>query len=160
LAPIYILPPSRIVRNNLVEMLASEELPMGAFPLLGRIAFKERGGVGNLAARQAVAGSHVRLCREIVGNPFRPSAFGQVWRSAEVCSLARAAYEERISALGHLYPARLAVLSDALEEDGCTDGDVLSHLRSPGPHVRGCWALDLVLGKGVSRDGGRMVQIL
>jgi hypothetical protein len=30
---------------------------------------------------------------------------------------------------------------------GCTDADILSHLRSPGPHVRGCWAVDLVLGK-------------
>ena len=42
---------------------------------------------------------------------------------------------------------RLAVLSDALEEAGCTDADFLFHLRSEGPHVRGCWALDLLLGK-------------
>ena len=48
---------------------------------------------------------------------------------------------------GTLDRARLAVLSDALEEVGCTDTALLSHLRSPGPHVRGCWALDLVLGK-------------
>jgi hypothetical protein len=38
-------------------------------------------------------------------------------------------------------------LADALEDAGCTDADILSHLRSPGPHVRGCWALDLLLGK-------------
>lgn len=48
---------------------------------------------------------------------------------------------------GTLDPARLAVLSDALEEAGCAEAALLTHLRSPGPHVRGCWALDLVLGR-------------
>jgi hypothetical protein len=42
---------------------------------------------------------------------------------------------------------RLAVLADALEEAGCADADILSHLRGPGPHVRGCWVVDLLLGK-------------
>jgi hypothetical protein len=41
----------------------------------------------------------------------------------------------------------LPILADALEDAGCTDADLLGHLRSPGPHVRGCWAVDLVLGK-------------
>jgi hypothetical protein len=41
----------------------------------------------------------------------------------------------------------LPVLADALEDAGCTDAELLGHLRSPGPHVRGCWAVDLVLGK-------------
>jgi hypothetical protein len=48
---------------------------------------------------------------------------------------------------GTLDPARLAVLADALEEAGCTDPDILSHLRGTGPHVRGCWVIDLLLGK-------------
>ena len=48
---------------------------------------------------------------------------------------------------GTLDPARLAVLADALEDAGCSDADLLSHLRSPGPHVRGCRALGLVLGR-------------
>jgi hypothetical protein len=42
---------------------------------------------------------------------------------------------------------RLAVLADALEEAGCADALLLAHLRSPGPHVRGCFALDAVRGK-------------
>jgi hypothetical protein len=46
-----------------------------------------------------------------------------------------------------LDPVRLAILSDALEEAGCTDEIILVHLRSPSSHVRGCWALDLLLGK-------------
>src|SRR2546423_1792808 len=43
--------------------------------------------------------------------------------------------------------ARLAVLGDALEEAGCTNEPILTHLRGPGPHVRGCWALDALLGQ-------------
>ena len=48
---------------------------------------------------------------------------------------------------GMLDPDRLTVLADALEEAGCGDEKLLDHLRSPGPHVRGCWATDLLLGK-------------
>ena len=57
------------------------------------------------------------------------------------------AYDERLMPSGELDLGRLAVLSDALEEAGCTSAEILTHLRSPGPHVRGCWALDLILGK-------------
>ncbi len=67
------------------------------------------------------------------------------WNGGLVPRLAEIAYQERLLPSGHLDPARLAVLSDALEEAGCTDAEILSHLRSRGPHVRGCWALDLVL---------------
>ncbi len=88
------------------------------------------------------------LARDIFGNPFRPSSLPPACRPTNVLSLARAAYDERYLPVGYLDNARLGVLSDALEEAGCTDADILSHLRSPGPHVRGCWALDLVLGKG------------
>ena len=41
----------------------------------------------------------------------------------------------------------LRVLADALEEAGCTDADLLAHCRSGGGHLRGCWAVDLLLGK-------------
>jgi hypothetical protein len=39
------------------------------------------------------------------------------------------------------------VLADALEEAGCGDEEILGHLRGPGPHVRACWVLDLLLGR-------------
>jgi hypothetical protein len=48
---------------------------------------------------------------------------------------------------GMLDPARLAVLADALEEVGCEDEQILAHLRGPGPHSRGCWVVDMLLGK-------------
>lgn len=87
------------------------------------------------------------ILREAI-NPFRPPPGHPTWVTRVTARLAQAAYENRELPSGHLDPARLAVLSDALEEAGCTDADLLSHLRSPGPHVRGCWALDSVLGKG------------
>jgi hypothetical protein len=46
-----------------------------------------------------------------------------------------------------LDPFRLSALADALEEAGCTEAAVLDHLRSPGPHVRGCWVVDLLTGR-------------
>jgi mannitol/fructose-specific phosphotransferase system IIA component (Ntr-type) len=42
--------------------------------------------------------------------------------------------------------ADLPVLADALEDAGCTDTEVLGHLRRPDNHVRGCWALDVARG--------------
>jgi hypothetical protein len=86
--------------------------------------------------------------RCIFGNPFRPATVNPAWLTPAVTSLAAAAYEERSLPSGELDPPRLAVLADALEDGGCADPDLLGHLRSAGPHVRGCWALDLVLGKG------------
>lgn len=91
--------------------------------------------------------AHCELAREIFGNPFRPVQFDPGWRTAAVARLARAAYEKRKLPAGHLDPARLARLAAALEGAGCCEGDMLDHLRSPGPHVRGCWAVDLLLGK-------------
>jgi hypothetical protein len=88
-----------------------------------------------------------RLLREVVGNPYRPVAVKPAWRSPVVLPLARAAYEERRLPAGLLDSVRLAVLADAVEEAGCTDGDLLGHLRGAGPHVPGCFALDAVLGK-------------
>jgi hypothetical protein len=69
------------------------------------------------------------------------------WNDCVVVKLARAAYEFRSLPDGTLDASRLAVLADALEEAGCVDADLLGHLRGPGPHVRGCFALDWLLGK-------------
>lgn len=87
------------------------------------------------------------LLRDIIGNPFRPVAPDELWRTATVTSLALTVYDQRQLPQGHLDPARLAVLSDALEEAGCADTVMLNHLRSRGPHVRGCWVVDLILGR-------------
>lgn len=87
------------------------------------------------------------LLRDIFAGqaPVNPSWPAEIDRT--VCWVARAAYEERELPSGHLDRARLAVLADALEEAGCMNADLLGHLRSPGLHVRGCWAVDLLLRK-------------
>jgi hypothetical protein len=87
------------------------------------------------------------LWREILGNPFRRVSLDPAWRTPLVLSLALGAYEERILPEGILMADRLGVLADALEDAGCADAAILTHLRSAGPHARGCWALDLILGK-------------
>jgi hypothetical protein len=101
-------------------------------------------------ARERAA--QARLLRDVVGPlPFRRVAVRPpVFRYNEglVVRLAQAAYHPE-SPEGRLNPARLAVLADALEEAGCEEEGVLSHLREEGAvHVRGCWVLDLLLDKG------------
>ncbi len=87
------------------------------------------------------------LLRDLFGNPFQPVALNPAWRTPTVTALATAAYEERHLPAGTLDPDRLAILADALEDAGCASADILSHLRGPGPHVRGCWVIDALLGK-------------
>jgi hypothetical protein len=81
----------------------------------------------------------VALLREIFGNPFRavgPTA----WFTGTIQALARQIYEtDDFSAL--------PILADALQDAGCDNADILDHCRGPGPHVHGCWVVDLVLGK-------------
>jgi hypothetical protein len=87
------------------------------------------------------------LLRDIFGNPFRPVSIDPAWQTPTVTALAQAAYDHRSLPAGTLEPARLAVLADALEEAGCDNADVLSHLRQSGEHVRGCWVVDLLTGR-------------
>jgi hypothetical protein len=99
-------------------------------------------------ARPAEVKVQADLLRCVVGNPFRPASVSPAWRTPQVVALARAAYDQREMPAGTLDLPRLAVLADALEEAGCDQPDVLDHIRGPGPHVRGCWVLDLLLGRG------------
>jgi hypothetical protein len=87
------------------------------------------------------------LLADIFGNPFRSFPISPAWMTFTVVSLAQATYTAHVLPAGALEPERLAVLADALEELGCDNADILSHLRGAGPHVRGCWAVDLLLGK-------------
>jgi hypothetical protein len=84
-----------------------------------------------------------RLARCIFGNPFHPVVIDPSWlarNGGTVVRLAQAIYAERAF-------DRLPILSDALEEAGCHDADILVHCRGPGPHCRGCWVVDALLGK-------------
>jgi hypothetical protein len=79
------------------------------------------------------------LFREVYGTPFRPVRLNRKWLTPTVIGLADA-----MTADGAF--DRLPILADALEEAGCDDADILGHARGPGPHVRGCWVVDLVRG--------------
>jgi hypothetical protein len=83
------------------------------------------------------------LVRELFGNPYRPVALDSAWltwNSGTVGRIAQAIYDERTF-------DRMPVLADALEDAGCMDQAILDHCRQPGEHVRGCWVVDLLLGK-------------
>ncbi|WP_081471938.1 hypothetical protein [Gemmata obscuriglobus] len=81
------------------------------------------------------------LVRCVLGNPFRPAAFAPEWRTDTVRALAARMYESRDF-------SAMPILADALQDAGCDSDDILNHCRGLGPHVRGCWVVDLVLGKG------------
>jgi hypothetical protein len=80
------------------------------------------------------------LVREVFGNPFRPLTFTPQWRTDTVVGLARQIYESRDF-------SAMPILADALQDTGCDNEEILDHCRGSGPHVRGCWVVDLVLGK-------------
>ncbi len=80
------------------------------------------------------------LVRDVLGNPFRSVALDPSCRTEVVVALATGIYEGRAF-------ERLPVLADALEDAGGADADVLGHCRGGGPHARGCWVVDRILGK-------------
>jgi hypothetical protein len=85
----------------------------------------------------------VTLLHDVVGNPFRlvsVTSSWLAWNENTVVKLAKAIYEDR--AFEHL-----PILADALEEAGCQDQEILGHCRQRSEHVRGCWVIDLLLGK-------------
>jgi hypothetical protein len=82
-----------------------------------------------------------RLLRCILGNPFRPVTTVPSWLTPSVKALAQIIYDERTF-------DQMPILGDELAKSGCADKEILGHCRGSGPHVRGCWVVDLVLGKG------------
>jgi hypothetical protein len=80
------------------------------------------------------------LIRDIFGNPFRPVTLDPRWLTSTVIDLARTIYEERVW-------ERMPILADALMDAGCDSEEVIKHCQGPGPHVRGCWVVDLLTGR-------------
>jgi hypothetical protein len=83
------------------------------------------------------------LLSDIVGNPFRPPCVEPVWLTRDAALVPQLA--------GQIHAERrwsdMPVLGDALEDAGCTNDEILDHCHGPGPHTRGCWVLDLLLGR-------------
>jgi hypothetical protein len=105
-------------------------------------AWANRGGA-TLCGRSPERAAQAALVRCVFGNPFMPVSLDPAWTAwndGVVRKLARCIYDER--ALG-----RLPLLADALEEAGCDCWEILDHCRGKGPHVRGCWVVDRLLGR-------------
>jgi hypothetical protein len=110
--------------------------------LIGR--YEESGFSGRAEIEAALCA----ILRELLGTVlFRSVPIAVALLPPAVLALAQAAYDERLLPSGYLDNARLAVLADALEDAGSMDAELLEHLRGPGPHVRGCYAVDWILGK-------------
>jgi hypothetical protein len=83
------------------------------------------------------------LLRDVIGNPFRPAIMAQAWltwNDGTTRRIGQAIYGKRAF-------NRMPILADALEDAGCDNANILAHCRGPGPHVRGCWVVDLLQGK-------------
>jgi hypothetical protein len=135
----------------------SDRDPVNAMWVAGEVADAAAEAAGDAAGDAAEAAAYAAedaawkaqcdLLRELFGNPFRPVSLAPSWMTPAVLTLAQAAYDNRLLPSGQLDNTSLAVLADALEEAGCDNADTLAHLRGPGPHVRGCWPVDLLLAK-------------
>jgi hypothetical protein len=124
-----------------VEMLLSVVQQL-AFE--GRWVFSD--GVRRKDSREAErdeCGVLAHLVRDVFGNPSRQILIGADvprWNDSTPQKIAQAIYDERAF-------DRMPILADALEDAGCDNADILRHCREPGEHVRGCWVVDLILGK-------------
>ena len=83
------------------------------------------------------------ILRDLFANPVHHLHLDSswlAWNDGAIRKMAQAIYDDRSF-------DRLPLLADALEEAGCTDAVILGHCRGGGEHVRGCWVVDLLLGK-------------
>lgn len=154
--------PTRSSLYDEIEALLSEATA-GAEPVIADFALRLLGSRGMPTATSAimllgtatgwddfrsVTAAQAPLLRCIVGYPFRPVRLDPLWRTPTVVALARGIYDE------HAFD-RLPILADALQDAGCKHPDVLAHCRDTGPHARGCWVVDQILGKD---DSGAELQ--
>jgi hypothetical protein len=141
----------RVVAHNSLKVayLAAERVLWQPSNLLFAVEYDDLGlfsylvaGVeaGEGATREEYKRTHADLFRDVFGNPFRPASLDRDCATPDATKLAEGIYTE------HAFD-RMPILADALQDAGCEDADILTHLRGHGPHVRGCWVLDLVLGK-------------
>jgi hypothetical protein len=93
-----------------------------------------------LARKASAQQWQANILRDIFGNPFRSVSAEPSWLTSTVVALATGIYEERAF-------DQMPILADALQDAGCDNKHILTHCRQPGEHVRGCWVVDLILGK-------------
>jgi hypothetical protein len=131
-----------VAQNAAVAAVLTARRQISARSVAGRIFSTVYYGVGlnDESRRDAERAAHLELVRCVFDNSLAPEEIHAAWRTPQAVALARSAYEERRFDY-------LPLLADTLEEAGCTEETILSHLRGLGPHVRGCWVVDLILGR-------------
>jgi hypothetical protein len=136
---------SAVVRHEIADCATA--VPLGdVAPAARAFAFWVESNVSSDEVEGEVCQEHAAMCavlRDLVGNPFCPVALDAAWlawNGGTVVKIARSIYEE-------LAFDRLPILADALEEAGCNEPRILAHCREALEHVRGCWVVDLLLGR-------------
>jgi hypothetical protein len=117
---------------NLGVMTTVEAVQLSSSDLINIAEFSHSG--------EAERAAQCRVLRDVIGNPFPPVTVDAGWLTPSVVEVAQAIYDQRAF-------DRLLELANGLEEAGCARPNVLAHSRDPGEHVRGCWVVDLLLGK-------------
>jgi hypothetical protein len=126
-------------KQNVARAAATSSRPSLAAPLLVEVLDALLRAAPDRVADERAA--QVALVRDIFGNPFRRTVCSPEWRTGTVLTLAKQMYESRDF-------SAMPILADALQDAGCDSDDILGHCRDTSlTHVRGCWVLDLVLGK-------------
>lgn len=132
----------QIVDDNLHELRVPSlaHLKLRQTRWLGSVTNLYHGNVFSESELPSFQKYHLRLFHDIFHNPFRPAAFSPAWQTQAAVGIASQMYEARDF-------ANMPVLADALQDAGCDSPEIFDHCRGAGPHVRGCWVVDLVLGK-------------
>jgi hypothetical protein len=139
-----ISPAAWAARNTLAQ--SASKAALGACNCVRNLLLPQHSGFEAnawFAAHVEVNGQLCLLPRDIIGNPFSTPGVDPTWLSwndSTVRKIAFSIYNDRAF-------ERLPILADALADAGCNNDDILNHCREPGVHVRGCWVVDLLLGK-------------
>jgi hypothetical protein len=123
---------------------AAYAVQLNQMAALGITTNSPRWSAASSAARTGELAEQCALIRDLIGPLlFRPRRVDPAWlarNDGSARKLAQTIDDERAY-------DQLPILADALEDAGCADEEMLAHLRSSGPHVRGCWVVDLLLDK-------------
>jgi hypothetical protein len=121
-------------------MVASSNVFIAAVAVAQIVASGTRHVEGRLGVSVLSEEQQANILRDVFGNPFRTVTIVPDLRTSTAVALAQQMYDSRDF-------SAMPILADALQDAGCDNADILDHCRGPGPHVRGCWVVDLVLDK-------------
>jgi hypothetical protein len=123
-----------------VQLLCESPDPLAVARAVSRAVYWASGGTQRDGTDSDEEVAQRLLVRDVFGLPLHLRSAEERWLTPSVRAIAQSIDKDWPSSL-------LPILADALEDAGCTEQPILDHLRSAGPHVRGCWPVDLLLAK-------------